>query len=506
MLPRFCPLFIASYTTLSAKTGAIAGLLLLMATTVTRGQCSPGSIICETFGAGPKGALPQGQTNFSYRAIACPNDGEYNVMDTVSSRCHGEAWHYVAEDHTPGDVQGNMFVVNASYQPSEFYSQRASGLCPGVTYEFSLWVLNINKVMEPGPCDEFRLRNPIIAMRVEQADGTLIREVMQPAVPRTTTPTWVQLSMQFVIQTNTNDVVVKLINQGLGGCGNDLAIDDIGFRPVHPQLTIQFTGSSATETTVCADTRLALSVGAAAGYPNPAYLWQQSIDNVNWTTAPGSGQATYTINPVRVGRTYYRLRNAQPINADAVGRSQCSTESNVLIVNGRPDASFSLGDDIQLCEGKTEIISVPGALPSGTTFVWSDRSTNRQLTIASPGTYWLETDLNGCMYRDSVEVVSQNCHIDDVYIPDAFSPNNDSVNDKLVVRHAGTFTSYSFRVYDRWGNVLFFTQQADQYWDGTYKNQPCLTGVYAWTIEYRVVDQLNQEKQFTRSGQVMLVR
>lgn len=469
-------------------------------------QCSPGAIICETFGAGPRGPLPQGQTNFTYKPIACPDDGEYNVMDTIAASCHGDAWHQVPEDHTPNDVRGNMFVVNASYQPSEFYSQKASGLCPGVTYEFSLWVLNLNKVLEPGACDEYKLRNPIIAMRVEQTDGTLIKEVIQPAVPRTVNPVWVQLTMQFSIQTNTNDVVVKLINNGLGGCGNDLAIDDIGFRPVHPELTIQFAGSPVSETTVCADTPLTLAVGAAAGYPDPVYLWQQSLDTITWTTAPGNGQATYTINPVRTGKTYYRLRNAQPINADAIGRSQCATVSNVLVVNGRPDAPFSLGDDVLLCEGTSQTLKVPANLPAGTTYSWSNQTSAPQLTIDTPGSYWLETNLDGCLYRDTVQVTAQNCHLEDVFVPDAFSPNNDSVNDELVVFHAGTFTRYAFRVYDRWGSLIFSTHQPDVFWNGMYKNQPCLAGIYAWTMDYSVLNAQNQEQYFSRSGKVMLMR
>lgn len=490
----------------SASFYRIALLLLLVWPTVCRAQCSPGAIICETFGTGPRGPLPSGQTGFSYKARSCPDDGEYNLTDTVSSQCHGDAWHTVREDHTPGNVRGNMLVVNASYQPSEFYSQPATGLCPGVTYEFSLWVLNLNRGLQPGDCDGFTLRNPIIAMRIEQADGTLIQEIIQPVVARTTLPTWVPLTMQFAIQTNTNDIVVKLINKGLGGCGNDLIIDDIAFRPVHPNLSIKFAGTVDTETTVCADTRLTLNVGTALGYPNPAYLWQQSRDNINWTPAPGAGQLTYTVNPVRPGRTYYRLLNTQFINAAAVGRAQCSAESNVLIVNGRDDAPFSLGDNVLFCDGTSHTLQLPDPLPPGTTFIWSDQSADRQLRISTSGTYWLETDLNGCTFRDSIAAQTQNCHPEDIYVPDAFSPNNDTNNDKLVVRHAGTFTDYAFQVYDRWGSVIFLSRQPNTHWDGTYKNQPCSAGIYAWTIDYSILSTLTKEQHFWRSGRVMLIR
>lgn len=470
-------------------------------------QCGPGAILCETFGSGPRGPLPQGLTNFTYRARACPDDGEYNLMDTVSESCHGQAWHRIPDDHTLNDTRGNMLVVNASFQPSEFYSQQATGLCPGVTYEFSLWALNLNRIMEAGMCDDYSLRNPIIAMRIEQPDGTLIREVVQPAISRSTTPTWVFLSMQFSIPTASNDIVVKLVNKGLGGCGNDLVIDDIGFRPIHPALTIQFTDTSGAETTVCADTPLRLSVGASAGYPNPVYLWQQSEDNVTWTPVPTAGQtATATIGRVRAGRTYYRLRNTQPINEAAVGRAQCSAESNVLIVNGRANAPFSLGADLTLCEGLSEVLRVPAQLPEGTTVVWSDQRTSPQLTVTTPGSYWLETNLNGCTYRDTIRVDTQNCRLNDVYVPTAFSPNGDNVNDRFDVLHAGTFVDYSMRVYDRWGSLIFVSDQPTQAWDGSFREKPCPDGVYAWTVFYSLIDQHNERRQFTRSGRVTLLR
>ena len=480
-------------------------LLTVTVTTSTAGlaQCGPGAILCETFGTGPRGELAAGLTNFSYRAKACPDDGEYTLMDTVPATCHGQAWHRVPEDHTPNDQRGNMFVVNASYQPSEFYSQTVKGLCPGITYELSLWALNLNLI---GTCDNTSLRNPIIAMRIEHPDGTLIREVVQPAIERSATPTWVQLSMQFSIPTASNDIVVKFINNGLGGCGNDLVIDDIGFRPVHPNLSIQFVNSAATEITVCADSRLTLTVGAAAGYPNPVYLWQQSTDNINWTPIANAGQARYTLARTRPGRTYYRLRNTQPINEAAVGRAQCSAESNTLIVNGRPDAPFSLGEDLVLCDGTSRVLTVPAALPTGTSYVWSNQSQDRQLTVTMAGDYWLETNLDGCTFRDTVSVNTRNCRLNDVYVPTAFSPNGDSVNDRFDVLHAASFTTYSLRVYDRWGNLIFASEQADTGWDGSFRQQPCPEGVYAWTVSYSLPDEHNELHRFTRSGRVTLVR
>jgi gliding motility-associated-like protein len=159
-----------------------------------------------------------------------------------------------------------------------------------------------------------------------------------------------------------------------------------------------------------------------------------------------------------------------------------------------------------LCEGTSAIFSVPDTLPPAATYVWSDRSTSRQFTVTTAGTYWLETTLNGCPYRDSVDVVAQNCHLEDTYIPDAFTPNGDAVNDQLLIRHAGQFISYQFRVYDRWGNLIFVSTQPEHSWDGTYRNQPCAVGAYAWTFDYSMRSITSEERHFTRSGWVLLIR
>jgi gliding motility-associated-like protein len=66
------------------------------------------------------------------------------------------------------------------------------------------------------------------------------------------------------------------------------------------------------------------------------------------------------------------------------------------------------------------------------------------------------------------------------YVPTGFSPNNDGKNDILKPILLGMKSLNYFRVFDRWGRLLFYTTQKGAGWDGTYKGNPQDPGTYVW--------------------------
>ncbi|MCK9481337.1 MAG: PKD domain-containing protein [Bacteroidia bacterium] len=96
-----------------------------------------------------------------------------------------------------------------------------------------------------------------------------------------------------------------------------------------------------------------------------------------------------------------------------------------------------------------------------------------------------------------------------IYIPNAFSPNNDGINDifkptaiyitKTTSNHLYTF---EMEIYDRWGNKLFLTNDLDIGWDGTFSNIPCPDGVYLYKIRAVGLD----GKPYDFKGTLHLVR
>lgn len=107
--------------------------------------------------------------------------------------------------------------------------------------------------------------------------------------------------------------------------------------------------------------------------------------------------------------------------------------------------------------------------------------------------------VNGCIGRDTITV---SVIFDDVIdVPSAFSPNGDGMNDVLRVLGPG-ITELDFRIYNRYGQLVFQTDDQTEGWDGTFEGEPVNQGVFVYTITYQLVDQSSGKK----SGNVTLIK
>ena len=88
-----------------------------------------------------------------------------------------------------------------------------------------------------------------------------------------------------------------------------------------------------------------------------------------------------------------------------------------------------------------------------------------------------------------------------IYVPNAFTPNGDELNDNFLPILRGT-KFYTLSIFDRWGAKLFETNSTETGWDGTYKGEEAKQDVYVWKINVSS----NSGEQKTMSGQVTLTR
>lgn len=88
---------------------------------------------------------------------------------------------------------------------------------------------------------------------------------------------------------------------------------------------------------------------------------------------------------------------------------------------------------------------------------------------------------------DEDELLIKVAHRFSQVVPDAFSPNGDGTNDELFVRGWGIEELLEFRIYNRWGEVVFETTDIDEGWDGTYKGEPVPIGTYVYTLKARSI-------------------
>ncbi len=107
--------------------------------------------------------------------------------------------------------------------------------------------------------------------------------------------------------------------------------------------------------------------------------------------------------------------------------------------------------------------------------------------VYRPGTYpFRVTSTKGCALNLNA-IVPEMCP-PKVFIPNAFTPNGDGTND-VFVGYADFTDEFIFRIYDRWGKVIFTTSTSPIIWDGTYKGEPVQIGVYNWRLVYNSIYQ-----------------
>jgi gliding motility-associated-like protein len=139
---------------------------------------------------------------------------------------------------------------------------------------------------------------------------------------------------------------------------------------------------------------------------------------------------------------------------------------------------------------------------------WGEDTMGSIFVTDTPGTYLLQAS-NNCEER-SFEGVIEDLRPDEVsllYVPNAFSPNDDGRNDEFRAYPStnAIWTEYRLMIFDRWGNMLFESDDPNAGWDGTYKGEPMNNAVHVWHIS-GIVESCGQVIDIERKGDVVIVR
>lgn len=135
-------------------------------------------------------------------------------------------------------------------------------------------------------------------------------------------------------------------------------------------------------------------------------------------------------------------------------------------------------------------------------YTWNTGSNQDYVDITKPGTYSvLFTDNNGCKGADSIQVSYINCA--SVYIPNAFTPNGNGVNDVFRPFFPSPISNYHIEIYNRWGNKVYENNKSNAGWDGTYQSSLQPAGVYVYIFTFKKdIDGIEER----RSGSLILIR
>lgn len=190
------------------------------------------------------------------------------------------------------------------------------------------------------------------------------------------------------------------------------------------------------------------------------------------------------------------VSNAGSYTVD-VNRENCIT-SDTIQIDVRPPLFINLGNDTVLCDKDSLILDA--STPNGT-YLWQDGSTYPSLVVYKEGHYSVLVRNECDSLTDEIEVDYFDCNCE-FYIPNAFTPNNDGINDDFgVVNICDSLQSFKLEIYNRWGELLFKTNNPIDKWNGFFNNEASQVDDYIYVLYYR---RLN--KDFYKKGTVSLVR
>jgi gliding motility-associated-like protein len=164
--------------------------------------------------------------------------------------------------------------------------------------------------------------------------------------------------------------------------------------------------------------------------------------------------------------------------------NQCTAADTVTILQKIPKPeNFAAIKDTAICFGEKLILSVTNNYAF---FNWQNNSsTQSTYEVSKPGIYNITVQTaEGCVGTDSVIVQDKGC-VQTIFVPNAFTPNNDGINDLFNAVVFGTIELFEFSVYNRYGELVFQTTEATKGWNGFYKAQLQPSSTFTWKIRYR---------------------
>ncbi len=178
-------------------------------------------------------------------------------------------------------------------------------------------------------------------------------------------------------------------------------------------------------------------------------------------------------------------------------------------------------DSGEFCVESDVFLDIDGGTiaTSSLTYLWDENAENQTTQIAriyTEGIYEVEvTDTNGC--KDTADVFVNELCPPVCHLPDAFSPDgspcdptctqddNITCEDNCFYVFCKNHKDYKLTVFNRWGEIIFYSERSDYVWDGTYLGEDMPSGLYPWTMEYNA-DDVEFERPKYVSGKILIIR
>jgi gliding motility-associated-like protein len=341
----------------------------------------------ENFGVLPGNSIRKQYSPAS--AITYIYDGRDNVLDlqdnyyAVSKNTQLRPEWVSVQDHS-GLTNGAMLVCNSDYDPRIFFQKEVDGLCRGAVYNFSAWLMNIDsKTVFDNTCvTDYKYAGVTFQILNKANTSQVLAQFKTHAVSmHLGGPQWSRYGGSFTVPSGVSDVIVRIVNDYPGGCGNDIAIDDIEFQYCSPVITAKIEGVDENlKEVLCegAPTMITSTYTPATYFVNPEYQWEMSDDNgVTWVNVPyGTAQSPtlliaageLTATKTEAADYLFRVRVFESGSSSAT----CAAPSAPVKITILPMPTLYLTKS-QVCEGAIVELQASGGFDY---FNWKDLPTD----------------------------------------------------------------------------------------------------------------------------------
>lgn len=241
---------------------------------------------------------------------------------------------------------------------------------------------------------------------------------------------------------------------------------------------------------ICADD--CLNYTAQSATPADSYLWEFPGGQPNTSNSQNPMGVCYPDEGVFDVILIYSKNGI----SDTIVRSGFVNVAHAEIIVSASDTVVESGSQVQFnAEG-------------GATYNWTSDGLldcydcpNPVAVITSASDFIVEVvDSNGCIFRDTILVRVENACEDAVMIASAFSPNGDTKNDFIQPFINADISSFSFKIFNRWGEEVFTSSNTSLSWDGTYKGAQQDIQVFTYVVQFSCLG-----KEYLKSGNITLI-